>query len=316
MLSSHSRIKGGPEPHLLTPLAYTGFWGQVQKAPYDHIVASLGQQAFVNSLPNKEKDYWEACRCYCDKLYSAYMANATEKICLDKTPEYATVWPFLTHVFPDAKYIVLTRHPAAIFDSFANSFFEGNHEAAHSHEPILERYVPAIAGFLRQTSCRFVHLRYEDLVAEPREKLQEICNFLDLPFEPQLIEYGSTERKPLPGLGDNIGVTRHSRPTDRYTDKWVNSMASEPKALALLQKVVNKLDPADLATIGFPLETFWLPLEKSGAARKPERTARPSFYRFQRKVILTGRRITQRSRTVRSVVTWLKLVCEVLLREY
>ena len=61
MLSSHSQVRGGPEPHLLTPLAYLGVWARVDKAPYDHIVAAIGQQAFVKSLPRQELDYWRAC---------------------------------------------------------------------------------------------------------------------------------------------------------------------------------------------------------------------------------------------------------------
>ncbi|MGD8590972.1 MAG: sulfotransferase, partial [Chromatiales bacterium] len=85
MLSSHSSVRGGPEPHLLTPLAYLGVWGRVDKAPYDHIVAAIGQQSFVKSLPRQEQDYWLACRRYCDVLYSAYMEQAPETVCLDKT---------------------------------------------------------------------------------------------------------------------------------------------------------------------------------------------------------------------------------------
>lgn len=91
MLASHSMIKGGPEPHLITPLAHLGYWARVDKAPYDHIVASIGQKAFVEELPDKENDYWRACRAYCDELYSAYMKSSSQVICLDKTPEYVTV---------------------------------------------------------------------------------------------------------------------------------------------------------------------------------------------------------------------------------
>jgi len=192
MLASHSQIKGGPEPHLLTPLAYMGFWGRVEKAPYDHIVASLGQKQFVSTLPHREEDYWRACRAYCDVLYSAYMEDTTKRICLDKTPEYTTVWPFLIKVFPDAKYIVLTRHPGAIFSSFANSFFDGDFEAAQRHDPILERYLPAIAGFLRQKVVSFFHLRYEDLVRDPVVWMQKLCAYLEIPFEPDAIEYGGS----------------------------------------------------------------------------------------------------------------------------
>ena len=160
ILSSHSMIKGGTEPHILTPLAHLGLWSKVDKAPYDHIVAALGQQAFVEHLPNQEEDYWQACRAYCDILYDKYMSGSGKQVCLDKTPEYATVLPFINKIFPDAKYIVLTRHPVAIFSSFANSFFDGDYRLAQEHEPLLDRYIPPIADFLRQTKIEFLHVCY------------------------------------------------------------------------------------------------------------------------------------------------------------
>ncbi|HIA47751.1 MAG TPA: hypothetical protein EYN96_07230 [Candidatus Hydrogenedentes bacterium] len=69
MLDSHSQIRGGPESHLLTPLAHLGVWDKVDKAPYDHILSAESQKLFVDQLPNKKQDYWDACRAYCDTLY-------------------------------------------------------------------------------------------------------------------------------------------------------------------------------------------------------------------------------------------------------
>src|SRR5688572_18610554 len=126
VLSSHAMVHGGPEPHLLTPLAHLGVWSTVYKAPYDHIVASLGQKDFVRQLPAQEEDYWAACRAYCEVLYGRFLEGTGKTVCLDKTPEYATVLPFIEKVLPDAKYVVLTRHPVAVFTSFANSFFGGD----------------------------------------------------------------------------------------------------------------------------------------------------------------------------------------------
>ncbi|HOJ68808.1 MAG TPA: sulfotransferase, partial [Candidatus Hydrogenedentes bacterium] len=43
MLSSHSQVLGGPEPHLITPLAHLGVWAKVDKAPYDPILSAEAQ---------------------------------------------------------------------------------------------------------------------------------------------------------------------------------------------------------------------------------------------------------------------------------
>jgi hypothetical protein len=58
-------------------------------------------------------------------------------------------------VFPDAKYVVLTRHPLAIFSSFASSFFDGNYPVAQEYNPKLR--VNAIApGFFLTDQNRFL----------------------------------------------------------------------------------------------------------------------------------------------------------------
>ena len=62
MLESHSQILGGPESHLLTPLAHLGVWDNVEKAPYDHVLAAESQNLFIDRLPGRQQDYWDACR--------------------------------------------------------------------------------------------------------------------------------------------------------------------------------------------------------------------------------------------------------------
>ena len=61
--------------------------------------------------------------------------------------------PFYSSSFLKARYIVLTRHPAAIMHSVATSFFGGDYEAARTGNQVLERFVPAI-GTLMRTSIR------------------------------------------------------------------------------------------------------------------------------------------------------------------
>ncbi len=183
MLSTHSMIQGGPEPHLLTPLAHLGYWAKVEKAPYDHVLAAEAQRLFVEELPNQAQDYWDACRAYCDVLYGRYLANKGKDFCLDKTPAYALILPFIVRVFPDAKYVVLTRHPLATFSSFANSFFDGDFRVAQNYTPLLNRYVPALAKFLRQTAVPFSHVRYEDLVQDPGHWLKLTYEYIGVPFE-------------------------------------------------------------------------------------------------------------------------------------
>ena len=88
----------------------------MQKAPYDPINVEQAIREFVAELPRGEAGYLDALRAYTDSLYAQMMATAPpgKRFFLDKTPAYALVLPFLTKLYPQARYVVLTRHPLAV----------------------------------------------------------------------------------------------------------------------------------------------------------------------------------------------------------
>ncbi|MCK5860888.1 MAG: sulfotransferase [Candidatus Hydrogenedentes bacterium] len=317
MLSSHSQIQGGPEPHLLTPLAHLGVWDKVDKAPYDHVLAAQAQKGFVSQLPKGEQDYWDACRAYCDVLYGRYThAKGDKPYCLDKTPAYALVLPFMTKVYPDSSYIVLTRHPLAIFSSYANSFFNGDYEVAHDFNPIIERYVPALAAFLRSNNDKAFHVCYEQLVREPEPWFERICAHIGVPYEADAINYGETkDPKKATGLGDPIGVSQHKRPTTASVKKWVAELATDPGKLALAKKMIAAVNPDDLATIGYPVDTLWKVLEEAGDNITAPKAPKATRYRLERGMIIRLRRLSQRNNLFRSILKKSQLICDILLRE-
>jgi hypothetical protein len=313
MLGSHTQIGTHPEPHLVTPLAYLGFWDKVDKAPYDHVNSAEATKLFVEHLPGKEADYYAAARAYLDVLYGRMLETMPDKsMFMDKTPAYALVLPFLSRVYPEAKYVVLTRHPLAIWSSYANSFFEGDWEAAHAFNPILERYVPAMSKFIRERPVPFVHVSYESLVAGPEAQLEKVFSHLGLPNDPDAANYGDKFEGNKDGPGDPIGVGKHSRPVAGSVEKWASEVAGDPKKLALAQRMIAGVSDDDLATWGTPREELWKPLEGAGA--KPPKARIVNSYTMQRRVFLALRKdIHQRPHG--KLLKKLKYYCDVLLRE-
>lgn len=336
MISSHSKVAGGPEPHLLTPLAHLGYYDNIEKAPYDHLRAVAAQREFVASLPGGEEDYLLALRAYCYHLYARQLeaAGTGRERVLDKTPAYALVLPFIEKVFPRAKYIVLTRHPAAIFSSYAQSFFENDWTAAHDFNPIVERYVPAMARFLRSTKTPMIHVRYEDLVQDPDVWMQKVCDCLELPFEPGIVEYGA-QKEGAPkepqrkGLGDPIGVSRHTRPVTSSLHKWVKEVHSDPKKEKLLKQMIGFNDPADYRTLGYDPDTLFEPLERhrdklaaaaaapagntSTPAGKKKKKGSVNAFTIERRLLHLLRRNIH-SNAIGRLLKKIRFGCDVLLR--
>ena len=130
------------------------------------------------------------------------LEGSSARLLLDKTPAYALILDFAAKLYPDARFVVLTRHPMAIWASYVESFFDGDAAVAHTHNPLIERYVPAIARFLREQPAPLCHVRYEELVADPGTHMQRVCDFIGLPFEPEMIDYGERAEGRLRPRGD------------------------------------------------------------------------------------------------------------------
>ena len=313
MLGSHSSIQTHPEPHIVTPLAHLGYFATVDRAPYDQINAAEAIREFVSALPAGESDYLDACRAYTDVLYGRMLASSSRQMFLDKTPAYALVLPFLAKLYPRARFVVLTRHPLAVMSSYANSFFEGDWEAALAFNPIVERYLPAIAEFLRQDNVAHHHLRYEDLVSEPESQLAAIFDFLGLPNEESAVNYGEHEHVDK-SFGDPK-VRHHKRPNTASLTSWAADLTGDPAKLELARRAVARLDPEDVATWGYDEKTLFAPLEQAQGA-KPKRDLRwlLDSYRLKRKMFLALRRDIHSNRLGRTLKR-VRYYCDVLLRE-
>ncbi len=317
MLNVHTEIHSRPEPHLLTPLAHLGYYAHVDKAPYDPFQSGEAARAFVADLPGGERDYLDALRAYTDTLYGRMLSPTGRRYFLDKTPAYALVLPFLWRLYPNAVYVVLTRHPFAIFASYAKSFFDDDWAAAHAFNPVLERYVPAIASFLRQhAGGRVVHVPYEALVAEPEVWLRKICAAAELAYDRDMITYQKAEVAGE-GLGDPIGVQQHDRPTTASIDAWARAVAGDAARTALLHEMLAPLTDEDLATWGTSRDALWEPLarlEPAQAAAARRRARRWDRHHLERRVLLRLRRNIHRNALGRALRR-VRLYCDVLLRE-
>lgn len=316
MLGAHPAIFAPPEPHLITPLAHLGYYASVERAPYDPIITREAAQAVVATLPRGETDYLDAMRACTDTLYARLLEGSAAEILLDKTPAYALVLDFLAKLYPKARYVVLTRHPLAVWSSYVDSFFDGDFEAAHAHNPLLERYVPAVARFLRERPVPLVHVQYESMVKEPSQELGRLCEHLGIAFHEGMVEYGAEgQAQPAAGrgLGDPITVAREKRPTTRSVAKWAETLSGDPARIAQAHRILASLDDGDLETWGYDRREIEAQLDAvpTDGPRKP--APRLDRYRLERKLLVRLRKNIHRNALGR-LVRRVRNTCDVLLR--
>lgn len=123
-------------------------------------------------------------------IYSNYTSvYKKEKIKLlgDKNPLYSIYPDKIFKIFPDAKYIFLTRDYRDHIISIKKIDFE-------SHFPALLAYkwrlaVKKTLQLSKKYPEQFFHLRYEDLVSNPEMYVKEICDFLGLTYTAEVLNF-------------------------------------------------------------------------------------------------------------------------------
>ena len=105
----------------------------------------------------------------------------------DKNPIYASFTNRLFKIFPDAKFIYLTRDYRDNYRSISKFEFEAPNIALQSY-----RWKYASKCFVRLASGKpgqFLHLRYEDLATEPEKQLQAVCSFLEIGYSHEMLRF-------------------------------------------------------------------------------------------------------------------------------
>jgi hypothetical protein len=133
-----------------------------------------------------------------DRVLHRELVASGKRIMVDKTPNIVFIWPRLREAWPNARYIYLLRHPAAIADSLYRI----------RKEPVLADVIARVAAYTRKidqarAELPGVTVRYEELVKEPERVTAEICDYLGVKWERTMINYGSFDHGPFkPLIGD------------------------------------------------------------------------------------------------------------------
>lgn len=308
ILNATDQISARSEPHLIPPLAHLGYWDCVEQAPYDQLQAQDAMRSFVSAHHMGEDLYYQACRAYADVLYGAMLKEGGAQYFLDKTPANALVLPFLKRLYPHAHYIVLTRHPAAIFASYVDSFFDGDVHAASAFNPILSRYIPAMVDFIQDPPQNMTHVTYERLVQEPENVLAQLCGFLKIPVQEEALNYNRVQVEE--GFGDPIGVGQNTRPVQDSLFRWVSFFQGNPQAKEILEEQLKSVSDMQLSYFGTSFSELWEPIEKGTARAKKRNNNR---FMMERKILIALRRNIH-TRPHGKWVQSLRRFCDVLLR--
>lgn len=146
---------------------------------HDRLKANLRKCIGPNS-------YTFVCRLVYMNFISFY-PKETIRIIGDKNHGYTLYADRLKKLFPDSKFIYILRDYRDNYHSVRNVDFE---------LPVVSLVVYKWKFFYRKAlqAARkhpdsFYFIRYEDLVTDPAQHLQNLCTFLEIPYDPEVLDF-------------------------------------------------------------------------------------------------------------------------------
>lgn len=236
ILTTHPKIKTHNETWLMLPLAYWHDKKEVQSI-FGFNSFKLALNDVIESLPNKEVTYNEIVRDFYNSIYTKLGASG-EVYFLDKTPRYYFIIDFINKVYPDAKFIFLTRDPREIYASYITSFRDNSiYRFDEFDRDFNNGYNLLLQGYNKYKS-KSLHISYEDLINNTSTELEIISKYLEINFNNFNIEDAFNESQ-LGHMGDK--KIRDTNKILTNKDNWKNVLNSYPRKV-LLVNMINNID--------------------------------------------------------------------------
>ena len=202
MLDAHPDIAIAPETHFMQL-----FWGRrdqygnlAEDGNYrrllENIIAlpeflemELDAQEFSQSA-------WTIPRSYAaifSLLLEQFASKRQVNVIGEKTPNHVLYIPKIQAFFPEARFIHLVRDPRAVVNSWRSVPWSSGSvvkDAEHwrFHISAAWRQPP-------QGTNKIFTVHYEQLVLSPEAHLRSLCTFMDLAFDPAMLDYHKKETK-------------------------------------------------------------------------------------------------------------------------
>jgi hypothetical protein len=133
-----------------------------------------------------------------DRVLHRELTESGKRVIVNKTPNDVFIADRIKECWPDARFLFLLRHPAAVARSRQAARPQDTPER---NVKMVKRYCVALQR-ARETYPGLT-LRYEDLAADPARVTREVCAFLGVEWEPAMLEYGRVGHGRFKaGLGD------------------------------------------------------------------------------------------------------------------
>ena len=151
----------------------------------------------ARDLPRNKQTLSHILHC----IYTVYSEQKSEGVKRwgDKTPINTIYIDKVYKVFPKAQYIHIVRDPLDVVCSYVKANLYDSHEPAALFWK--EATTKARRLGKRLSSNQYLEIQYEDLVREPKQELMRICDFLNIEYSDEQLNFWKHK--------DNLGDAKY-----------------------------------------------------------------------------------------------------------
>ena len=220
-------------------------------AKYDAQIARLALEEFLQQSGISEAFYKKQLNRFLLSFYNQAIKHQQKKYFLDKTPRYYLIIDELVELFPQAKFIVILRHPLAVLNSIIKTWVKDDFTRLGLYKDDLLLAPKFLVEACKKYSDKICTFKYEDLVESPEMILGNVCNYIGIQHCETMSEY--SKRLPNWKFGDPIGIHKSSRP---FTDSlllWKKEFAP-PHLKLLAHSYIEELGQGLIEEMGYDFD--------------------------------------------------------------
>lgn len=222
VLSNNSDVRTTSEPWICLPYL-SALDHELQHAGYNSRAATNAISEFLERTGGRA----ELERGIGQILLKSYepLLSGGGRLVLDKTPRYYEILPQLRSAFPDARIIVLKRHPVNALDSMIRTWHKKDIPSLSVFERDLLHGPQLMHDFLldRKDDPNVIEVKYEDLLADPSGAVRSLYEQLGLSYSDDVLDYSSNQEY-KGKFGDQKGAPSNTRMEARHEKPWADKV--------------------------------------------------------------------------------------------
>jgi len=226
VLNAHPQINIGGE-FLLLPTLATNFNAVIVADELDEAQEAIRRIDIYGLLKNAHVELPTAEPMELSDMFARMLLPERVKWAGSKTPQNTENMNQLLHLFPKAKFIIVVRDIRDVALSWRKKWGKSMFMCAEKWNSRMMNSVDTTSGL---SNHQYMYILYEDLLTHLEREATRICGFLDIAFDPRILNFQTYVREKVPGkinFGEAI--------VQGNSGKWVDSL--RPEELARIEEI-------------------------------------------------------------------------------